>query len=179
MEIVKTPNPVLTIKAKPVNKINKPVLSLIEQMKKTLAATKNPKGVGLAAPQTEKSLRMFITKPWEKSPLSVFINPTITWISEEKTEGVPEREKKYEGCLSIPTIWGLVHRAKEVKLSYQTPDSKKHHRKFKGFMATIIQHEVDHLDGILFTQRVLEQKEKFYRLTKDEKGEEVFEEIEL
>lgn len=184
MDIVKTPNPVLLAKEKTVNKVDKTILDLIEQMKKTLLATKEPKGVGLAAPQIGKSLRIFITKPWDTSPISVFINPEITWMSEDKTEGVPERDKKYEGCLSIPSVWGLVHRAKKIKVSYQTLGPLPftlypRNRTFSGFLATIIQHEIDHLNGILFTKRVLEQGEKFYKVVKNSKGEEEFEEIEI
>lgn len=182
--IVKTPNPVLLAKAKIVKKIDKTIFGLIEDMKKTILATKEPKGVGLAAPQVGKSLRIFITKPLDTSPFTVFINPEIIWVSNEKTEGVPERDKKYEGCLSIPTIWGLVHRAKKIKVRYQTLGPKPftlypRTRTFSGFLATIIQHETDHLNGILFTKRVLEQGEKFYKVVKNAKGEEEFEEIEL
>lgn len=184
MDIVKTPDPVLLTKTKRVLKVDKIILGLIEEMKKTLIATIEPKGVGLAAPQVGKSLRIFITKPFDTSPFTVFINPEIVWVSGEKTEGVPERDKKYEGCLSIPTVWGLVHRAKKIKVSYQTLGPIPYtlyprNRTFSGFIATIIQHETDHLNGILFTKRVLEQKEKFYKVVKNAKGEEEFEEIEL
>lgn len=179
MEIRTAPNPILNQKSLPIKKVNREILAIIDQMKKTLLSANNPKGVGLAAPQIGKSLRIFITKPWPKSPFSVFINPEITWVSSEKTEGVPKREKKYEGCLSIPRIWGLVHRAKDLRLSYLTLDGKKHNRKFKDFIATIIQHEIDHLNGTLFPQRVLEQKEKLYKLTKDEEGKETFEPISI
>lgn len=179
MEILITPSTFLNQKVKAVKKIDQPILQLIEEMKQTLLQTVDPKGVGLAAPQVSKSLRIFILKPRENSPFSVFINPEITWLSEEKTNGVPQRQNKYEGCLSIPGIWGMVHRAKTLCLSYQTPDEKHHERQFKGFMTTIIQHEMDHLNGILFTQRVLEQKEKLYKLVKNKKGKEVFEPLEI
>lgn len=173
------PNLVLTQKVKPVAKVDKIVLNLIEGMKKTLLATQNPKGVGLAAPQVGQNLRLFITKPWPRSPFSVFINPEILWESPEKTNGVPETPRKQEGCLSIPGIWGMVHRGQSLRLSYETPDGKKHKRTFKGFLATIIQHEIDHLNGILFTQRVLEQKEKLYKRIVDKEGKEVFQPLEL
>lgn len=179
LQIVKVPEMVLTAPAKPVEKINKKVLDLVEEMKKTLLATKNPKGVGLAAPQVGKSLGIFIAKAWPKSPISAFINPRISWFSEQKTEGVPQRKNKYEGCLSIPGIWGMVHRSQTLRLSYQAIDGKKHNRTFKAFLATIIQHEMDHINGILFTQRVLEQKEKLYKLVKGKDGKELFKEIEV
>lgn len=192
MQIVKVPNEVLTTPAKAVLTSNKKVLELIEEMKKILLATDNPKGVGLAAPQVGQSVRLFITKPTVKAPFTVFINPQIIWQSEEKTDGVPERDKKFEGCLSIPNVWGMVHRAKKIRVKYQQPTANPSTslrtsyqlttktRTFSGFLATIIQHETDHINGILFTQRVLEQKEKLYKVKgKDEKGDDVFEEIEL
>lgn len=183
MQIVKVPNAILNTPAQTITTVDKKVLELIEEMKKILLATDNPKGVGLAGPQVDRSVRIFLTKPTPKAPFGVFINPEIIWASEEKTDGVPERDKKFEGCLSIPNVWGMVHRAKKIKVKYLTP--KTYHLKptvrvFSGFLATIIQHETDHINGILFTQRVLEQKEKLYKITgRDEKGDDVFEEMTL
>lgn len=178
------PSGVLTTPSKPVEKVDKKVLELIEEMKKILLATDNPKGVGLAGPQVGQSVRIFLTKPTPKAPFGVFINPEIIWVSEEKTDGVPERDKKFEGCLSIPNVWGMVHRAKKIKIKYyqitMNHELITKTRTFSGFLATIIQHETDHINGILFTQRVLEQKEKLYKITgRDEKGDDVFEEIEI
>ena len=185
-QIVKVPNSVLTTSSKPVEKIDKKVVEVIEGMKRALVATKNPKGVGLAAPQVGKSLRIFITKPTPKSPFSVFINPEIQEASTEKTEGVPrpasseKPDNKFEGCLSIPNIWGVVYRHQSVKVAYQDETGKNHTKTFKGFIATIIQHETDHINGILFTQRVLEQKNKLYKITgKDKEGKDVFKEIDV
>lgn len=178
--IVKVPDPILTTPSKRITSINKKVLEFIEGMKQTLVGAKNPKGVGLAAVQVGRNVRIFITRPYPKSPLSVFINPEILTTSAEKTDGVPERGNKFEGCLSIPNVWGIVHRHQSVRLSYQTPDGKKHTRTFTGFPATIAQHEMDHINGILFTQRVLEQKNKLYKITgKDKEGKDIFDEIEL
>lgn len=184
LPILTAPNEALSKPAKVVKKVDAVLLDLIEGMKRTLANTHDPEGVGLAAPQVGSSFRLFISKPWPKSPYAVFINPQIVWVSQQKTEeGVPQRKNKLEGCLSLPNIWGLVKRAKQVKLRYQTfsnpPNLRTTTRFFSGFLATIIQHELDHLDGILFPKRVLEQKGKLYKSHKDEKGEDVFEEIEI
>ncbi|EKD85790.1 MAG: hypothetical protein ACD_37C00611G0001, partial [uncultured bacterium] len=89
------------------------------------------------------------------------------------------RVKKLEGCLSLPAIWGEVLRAPTVILSYQTENGKPQTKKFTGFMSTIIQHEVDHLNGILFPKRVLEQRGQLYKSTKNEKGEDEFEELNI
>lgn len=167
-------------------------------MKKTLEKTTDPKGVGLAAPQVGKSLRIFIVKPTDKSKILVFINPEIIERSSEvsyvkrpahnasaSVAGGPRKDasekasKKLEGCLSLPTIWGPVLRASSLTLTFLDERGNKHTQTFKGFMATIIQHETDHLNGILFPKRVLEQKGTLYKSHKNEKNEDEFEEIEI
>ena len=200
LKIVTAPNPVLSQKAKKINKIDKSILNLIEEMKKSLLLARDPVGVGLAAPQVGKSLRIFLAKPTEESNFCIFINPEILKKSPEKgyvkrpasppasprgEQGGPKKDtsekssKQLEGCLSLPTIWGPVLRSSSLLLSFLDENGISHKKKFSGFMATIIQHEIDHLDGILFPKRVLEQKGILYKSRKDEKGEDVFEEIEI
>lgn len=174
--MVVVPNSVLTTSAKPITSFDNKLKRLVSDMKETLLATKNPKGVGLAAPQIGEPVRVFVTKPIEKSAVRVFINPEIVASSGE-TDGVPERKNKLEGCLSIPAIWGRVKRAQTLTLRFQDETGKTHEQEFSGFMATIIQHETDHLNGILFTRRVLEQKGKLYQSTTDKEGKETLEEI--
>lgn len=178
-KIVTTPNTVLSTPAKTVVLFDKRLAKLIDRMRRTLIATKNPRGVGLAAPQVDEPCRIFITKPTEKSKIRVFINPEIIKKSDNLTDGVPERENKLEGCLSIPNIWGRVKRAISVTLRYQDESGKQHEEEFTGFLATIIQHETDHVNGILFTKRVLEQNGKLYQPSVGEDGKEILEEIQL
>ena len=175
--IVPVPNNVLTTPAKPITVFDKLLERLIADMKQTLLATDSPRGVGLAAPQIGEPYRLFLTRPTEKSSIRVFINARVITHSKKNTDGVPERENKLEGCLSIPNIWGRVKRAAALSLRYQDETGKTHEEQFTGFLATIIQHEVDHTDGILFTQRVAQQHGKFYQGAKDEEGKEILEEI--
>lgn len=177
--IVTTPNAVLATPAKTVTFFDKRLVKLVKDMKATLRGTKNPKGVGLAAPQIGEPWRVFVTRPRDADPIRAFINPEITKTSEDQTDGVPERENKLEGCLSIPKIWGKVNRSATLTLTYQDKTGAKHTEKFAGFLATIIQHETDHTNGILFVQRVLEQNGKLYQVGKDENGKEILDEIEL
>ncbi len=177
--IVLVPNPVLTSPAAPVTTFDRSLTTLLTHMHETLIATVDPKGVGLAATQVGVGLRVFITKPTAKAAIRDFINPVIVRTSDKKTDGIPERENKLEGCLSIPKIWGNVHRATSLTLRYQDPKGETHEEMFTGFLATIIQHETDHINGILFTQRVLEQKEKLYQILPDEDGKEVLDEIKI
>ena len=190
--IVTTPNTILVKKSDKVEKFDKKLKNLVSQMEETLLATTDPKGVGLAAPQVGVSLRIFQIKPTEKSKVLTFINPEIvpsltTAVSAEASQpgslanarSAPKNSKGklLEGCLSIPNIWGNVTRKKEVTVKWQDENGKEYIKSFKGFSATIIQHELDHLNGILFTKHVLEQKEQLYRSHKNENGEDEFEEI--
>ncbi|OIP57630.1 MAG: peptide deformylase [Candidatus Levybacteria bacterium CG_4_10_14_0_2_um_filter_36_16] len=192
MKIITTPNPILITKSKPVKKFDRKLKNIIIDMEKTLIATVDPVGVGLAAPQVGLSFRLFLTKPSDQSPTSIYINPVIK--HESKDEAVlkfsnskkieankPKSSKKklLEGCLSLPNIWGNVSRKKELTLAWQDEDGTFHTKHFKGFPAVIIQHEMDHLNGILFTKHVMEQKEQLYRSHKNKKGEDVFDEIEI
>ena len=175
--IVATPNPVFSAPARTVTSFDKRLTKLIRNMKATFRAAKHPKGVGLAAPQIGEPWRVFITRPTEKSEIRVFINPDIVKQSSDQTVGVPGRENKLEGCLSIPKIWGKVKRATTLTLRYKDETGASHEEHFTGFLATIIQHETDHTNGVLFVQRVLEQKGKLYQAAKDENGKEILEEV--
>ncbi|MDP2638205.1 MAG: peptide deformylase [Candidatus Levybacteria bacterium] len=194
LKIISAPNPVLSQKAKEVKKIDKSIFNFLQEMNEALLSASDPVGVGLAAPQVGKSLQIFITKPTNKSSIQVFINPKI--IQKTKTshltidsgrtkqlnkDGDPKKREqtKLEGCLSLQNIWGEVKRDPSIKISYMDEKGEKHTKEFNGFLSTIIQHEVDHLNGILFPKRVLEQKGVLYKSSKNVKGEDVFEEIEI
>lgn len=190
-KIISAPNDVLGKRAERFDFENndKSLLLLLKQMEDALLSASDPKGVGLAAPQIGKPLSIFLAKPSEKSKIYVFINPRIVETDDRLTNTKRKlskaksasggRVRKLEGCLSLPTIWGEVLRAPSVILSYQDESGQKKTKKFSGFMATIIQHEMDHLGGILFPRRVLEQKGRLYKSSKNEKGEDEFEEIEI
>lgn len=188
-KIISAPNPVLSQISEPYvfQKNDKFLFAFLKEMEEALLSATDPKGVGLAAPQVGKPVAIFIAKPAEKSKISIFINPQIV---ETEQAGLPAEAsakvgprskgiKKLEGCLSLPNIWGEVKRAPSVTISYFDKAGKQKTKNFTGFMATIIQHEVDHLYGILFPRRVLEQKGKLYKSSKNEKGEDEFEELSI
>ncbi len=175
--IVSVPHPVLTTPAKRVTTFDKKLKDLVGAMTDTLLVTVNPKGVGLAAPQIGVGYQVFLTKPNPQSEVRVFINPVILNRDANVTDGVPERGNKLEGCLSIPNVWGKVKRTTKLKLQYQDMSGETREEEFSGFLATIIQHETDHINGILFTQRVLEQQGKLYQVGKDDEGKEELQEI--
>ncbi len=183
VEIVTAPATVLSEKAKPVKKIDPEIKKIINNMIIALNSASDPVGVGLAAPQIGLSLQIFITKPLPNSKIQVFINPKIISKGiDAKTEIIKSKKAKQEdlkleGCLSLPNIWGEVKRKPTITISYLDETGKKYKKTFKGFMAIIIQHEMDHLNGVLFPKKVLEQKGTLYKSTKGEKNEDVFEEI--
>lgn len=165
LSIVTIPDPVLTTPTKPITNIDKAVKRLISDMEETLLAQKDPEGVGLAATQVGRSVSLFIIKNNADSPTRVFINPQIVG-PVPKVKPTPQQQKKalnrMEGCLSIPHIWAPLVRAQKITLSYQTLNGKTHQDVFEGFDAVIIQHEVDHLNGILFTSHCLQHHVQLY-----------------
>ena len=169
MQLVTAPNPKLRIKTKLVKKITPGLLKTLKEMVKLTKTFQDPEGVGLASTQVGLEERFFVAKNGEKF-ISV-INPKI--LSHSK------RTKIYfEGCLSTPNIWGEVNRYLSLKVSFEDSSGKIITARLKGVQAWIFQHEIDHLDGILFQDRVLEQQGKFYKFTgKDKTGSDTFEEI--
>lgn len=175
LSIVTVPNTILTTPSPEVKKIDRKILNLVSEMEQILLKKVNPQGVGLAASQVGVNLAIFIIKPSKKAKVEAFINPRIVKISQSQLKLVKvrknqnidstdsrQRKTKLEGCLSIPKIWAPVSRANKIYLEYQDLNGKKHKRWFSGFKAVIIQHETDHLQGILFTQRALEQNSIMY-----------------
>ncbi len=183
MKLVQAPNPVLSSKARSINKIDKTLLDLIDDMKYTLLHASDPEGIGLAATQIGKSIQLFIIKEDKESPFFVFINPKVILLEADKpfkhTHSEKDDDHRLEGCLSLKDICGTVMRAPKVQITYMDEKGTMHNKPFEGFFATIIQHEYDHLQGILFPKRTLEQGGHLYKSHKDEKGKEIFDPIDL
>ncbi len=177
-EVVIAPDPRLRVKTKPVKKITPALAGPTTQMIKLTQTYKDPEGVGLASTQIGLKERFFVGKIGliKKAGLpgfNVFINPQITFYSK--------RQKKYfEGCLSIPNLYGQLNRSIMIKVTYQNLSGQIIFQTLKGQNAWIFQHEVDHLNGILFVDKVLGQKGRFFNYTgQDKRGEDIYEEIVL
>lgn len=171
MRVVKAPDSRLRLQTKPVKKINGTLTQTLKEMIALTKTFKDPEGVGLAATQVGLEGSFFVAKD-DKEFMPV-INPKIL--------SMGKRTKKYfEGCLSVPNMWGEVRRALNIKVSYQDTEGKTVIKSLTGVLAWIFQHEIDHLNGKLFSDRVLEQGGKFYRFTgKDKTGTDMFEEVTL
>lgn len=139
-EVIKNGDPILREKAKPVSDITPNILKLLDNMRDTMYASK---GVGLAAPQIGVSKRVIVVDVGEG--LVEMINPEII-----QQQGV---ETDTEGCLSIPGVLGEVPRAGIIVIQGLNRSGDLVQYKVKGFMARAFQHELDHLDGILFIDR--------------------------
>lgn len=143
-EIKKYPDPILKKKAEEVEEITPEIEKLAEDLIKTMSKSK-PEGAGLAAPQVGV-LKRLITVQTEQGPI-VLINPKILKKSR-KTEVIEE------GCLSLPGVWLKIKRAREVEAEWLDINAKKIKIKWEGLFARILQHEIDHLDGILILDRI-------------------------
>ncbi len=142
-DIVKYGDPVLRHPARPITRITSETSRLIKKMSAIMA---DANGLGLAAPQVGSSVRIIVYDAHEGDGLRVLINPKILSMSGEQTE--PK-----EGCLSIPGLQGVVKRANELRLRGYDEKNRPVSRRVKGLEARVIQHEIDHLDGILFIDR--------------------------
>ena len=151
LKVARMGHPVLRAKARTVDKLElkqPTVQDFIDSMVDTMFEYS---GVGLAAPQVHESLRMFVAMldadGQGEGDATVFINPEITVIGDQTVEG-------WEGCLSIPDIRGRVLRAQHVKVSALDRAGKRFEVDLKDFPARVVQHENDHLDGVLFFDRM-------------------------
>ncbi len=141
--IVRVPNHVLRQVAKPLDKPTPATRTLVDTMK---AAMYDTHGVGLAAPQLGVSERVIIYRlPEDKEPLRVILNPKIVSMKGDQTGP--------EGCLSIPLLQGDVKRANEIIVKGMDMLGRPLRRRARDYEARVIQHEVDHLNGILFIDR--------------------------
>ena len=169
MKIISAPNKVLNTKSENIKNIDRNIKKIISEMAKCLESQKDPQGVGLAAPQVGLNLRLFIMKPLTDSKHQALINPKILSFFDKKQTKTSKKtvKSKLEGCLSIPRIWSPIKRRYGVNIEYTDLNENIIKKTFTGYQAIIVQHEIDHLDGILFTQRALEQKSQLF----EEKGE--------
>jgi peptide deformylase len=168
-EIIKLPDPVLKKVSKPVETITPEILKLMDDMLDTMYAAP---GVGLAAVQVGVLKRLVVVDTARdeapKNPL-YFVNPEIVWAAEELNE-------HEEGCLSIPEIFDKVKRPAQVRIRYRDREGAEREMQCDGLLATCIQHEIDHLNGVLFIDRLGRLKrdrvvKKFTKAAKREKAE--------
>jgi len=178
-KIVTVPNSLLRKKSKPAKfPADKQLKSLVADLIDTAEAAREPEGVGLSAVQIGKLTRVFVVKI--KGKFIPFINPQINWRSKRMfSQALKKDELFLEGCLSIPGFYGVVDRPFSVKMAWQDLEGKKHQKKFENKESAYVQHELDHLNAILFTDHVLKQKNKIYRLEKDNQGKETMVEVEI
>jgi peptide deformylase len=158
LQIAQLGHSVLRERAAPVSDVQDTVVQeLIDDMMATVAEAQ---GVGLAAPQVYQSKRIFIiaSQPNARYPDAPQMQPTAM-LNPEIVSLSDKIEKDWEGCLSIPGIRGLVPRHHSLKLKYLTRDGRQVTEEFTGFIACIIQHEIDHLEGIFFLDRMENNRE--------------------
>jgi len=150
-DIVKLPDKRLRLVSEPVKRIDADIRKLIEDLFETMY---DAPGIGLAAIQIgvpKRVITMDLSKKEDNHQPQVFINPKIMWTSDETA-------KYEEGCLSIPDYYEEVERPAQVKVKYLDRDGKAREIEAKGLLATCLQHEIDHINGILFIDHLSKLK---------------------
>ena len=153
LKILEVPNPLLKQRSKPVEEITPEIQKTLDDMLETMYQAN---GVGLAAPQVGilKRMRVIDAAGKDEEPNPVFvINPEIT----KKSEELQECE---EGCLSVPDQYAKVVRPAAITVEYLNKNGEKVVADLDGFMAVVFQHEIDHLDGILYVDHLSSLKRK-------------------
>jgi len=147
LPIITAPDPRLKIKARPVAQVDAKVRRLMDDMLETMYQAV---GIGLAAPQVGAALRVLVidvAREGEKPKPMRIANPEILWRSEETILAS-------EGCLSLPEHYADVARPKAIRLRYLDHENEIREIEAEGLLATCLQHEIDHLDGVLFIDRI-------------------------
>lgn len=148
LQIITYPHPTLRHTSKPLRRVDAELKNIIRQMFELMYESK---GVGLAANQVDLPLRLFVANEEgdaEKGQELVFINPVLS-----KPKGLEERE---EGCLSLPEVYGQVKRPERIHISAYNLQGQEISAELTGLLGRIVQHETDHLDGVLFIDRLSE-----------------------
>ena len=153
LPILIAPDPRLKQIAEPVKAVDHKIQKLMDDMLETMYAEP---GIGLAAPQVGKNLRVIVidilNEEHKRSPLRM-ANPEITWVSETES-------RREEGCLSLPENFAEVVRPDSIKVKYLDEYNNDKRIETDGMLATCIQHEIDHLNGVLFVDHVSALKRK-------------------
>jgi peptide deformylase len=147
LDIIVAPDPRLKVKCKPVAKVDAKVARLMDNMLETMYAAP---GIGLAAPQVGIAQRVIVVdtaKDGDKPNPLAMANPELTWVSDEDAVF-------NEGCLSLPEHYADVVRPKAIKVRYLDHENEIRELEAEGVLATCIQHEMDHLEGILFVDHL-------------------------
>ncbi|OZS79236.1 peptide deformylase [Tetzosporium hominis] len=144
LKIITHPNDILTTPAKEVTKFDSKLAQLLDDMYDTMVAAD---GIGLAAPQVGVSKRVAIVDLGEGQDVIEMINPVVVAIGGKEVE--------VEGCLSFPDIYGEVERPFYVKIEAEDRDGNLYELEAEDYEARAIQHEIDHLNGILFTSKII------------------------
>ena len=149
--IITLPDPKLRLISKPIERVDAALTRLIDDMIETMH---DAPGIGLAAIQIAEPIRLLVVdvaKKEEPAAPQVFVNPEILWRTDE-------RSTYEEGCLSIPEYYAEVERPASVRVRALDRDGKEREVLAEGLLATVLQHEIDHLDGVLFIDHISKLK---------------------
>ena len=167
-DIITLPDPKLRLVSKPIERVDDDLRRLMDDM---LATMYEAPGIGLAAIQIAEPIRLLVVDPAPKdaprAPMCL-VNPEVVWSSDE-------RNTYEEGCLSIPEYYEEVERPASVRVRYVDREGKAQEQRAEGLLATVLQHEIDHLNGVLFIDYLSKLKrdrviKKFAKIARRDDG---------
>jgi peptide deformylase len=149
-KILRYGDPALRAQARPVERFDGALEAAVNRM---TALLDDALGAGLAATQLGVMQRVFVYRAEPDAPIGALVNPTLEWAGEERVLGE-------EGCLSIPGVWVEVERAAAVRLHGFDPRGRERRIEAEGMEARVLQHELDHLDGVLMLDRIDQEQRR-------------------
>lgn len=155
-KIILEPDPVLHQKSEKVKSITPEIKALIQDLIDTAENAKDPEAAGLSAPQLGVLKRVILARNFFKDPKNphAYLHENVILINPKIISASTETDLEWEGCLSIPDTYGKVRRPVKVKVDALDETGERIRLKATGYFARIVQHEIDHINGILFTERV-------------------------
>ena len=153
LEVIKHPDPRLAQKSQKAP-VNKELEDLAQNMLETINSFKDPIAAGLSAIQIGTPLRVLIARDFGDALPEQIVNNYIL-VNPKFVSSSKDEELDWEGCLSFPDLYGKVWRSKKIKVKYQNVTGEEKRLTTSGFLARVIQHEMDHLDGITFDTKVV------------------------
>lgn len=155
-EIIKVPNSILTTKCEKIAAFDEDLKTLVQDLIDTAEAARDPEAAGLAAPQIGISKKVCVVRRFFSSgSKKKLLIENIVLVNPKMISSSRETDIDWEGCMSIPNTYGKIERSKRIKIKAHNENGEEFKMSVSGYLARVIQHEMDHLDGVLLTHKTI------------------------